>query len=235
MRSPCGDQRGCTASVWRSRFFLPEATSTTHRRLSANWRSSGRVMLSSEYTIDFASGDQLGLYPPSATRWMPLPSRFITKMPPPARSDRKAIDRPSGEKAGCVSSTGALWDLSLRLTASRSPMAFAKISLWPSDLDEYTRVVPSGDRLGKRSSPESSVSCANVMPFTLARGWRDGASWNRSAAPRNPATKAAATGSKIDGRHREAGTAACGTDPDATDVAPIVSNANARSSTVWKR
>ncbi len=53
----------------------------------------------------------------------------MMKMPPPARSERKAIERPSGEKAGWVSSPG---EPAVRLSGSPPAMLRRKMSLSPS-------------------------------------------------------------------------------------------------------
>src|SRR5262245_59254453 len=103
MRCPCGDQFGCTPSVsvnWR---VAPVLTFTTQSRAPTPRLNGFVPTLSEEYTISFWSGDHAGLAPEFVSRFTDSPVAPITKMPPPFLFERNAIDRPSGEKAGCVS------------------------------------------------------------------------------------------------------------------------------------
>src|SRR5439155_6691894 len=61
---------------------------------------STRSVASTRY---FWSGDHAGEWPKSETRRTEPPSAPISKMPPPLRSDRKAMRPPSGEKIGRAS------------------------------------------------------------------------------------------------------------------------------------
>ena len=73
-----------------------------------------------EKTSLVASGDQSGRYPRSVIRRTDSPVAPMTKMPPPSRSERKAMCSPSGEKAGWRSS--AADEPSVRLIALPPPM-----------------------------------------------------------------------------------------------------------------
>src|SRR6266516_3745173 len=91
MRSPCGDQEGVSAPSFNTRCFRPVATSIRQSSpLPAN--AYGLLVIGSVETAkSFPSGYQAGLNPKSLTRLTVSPVAPITKMPPPSRSERKAI------------------------------------------------------------------------------------------------------------------------------------------------
>src|SRR3972149_6858969 len=101
MRRPCGDQLGCTASpcLVSGRISPPDA-GTTHSCALVVTRLQGFCPSPSEKTILEPSGDQAGSKPKSESRFTDSPVEPITKMPPPPRSERKAMRSPSGGNAG---------------------------------------------------------------------------------------------------------------------------------------
>ena len=107
MRAPLGDQAGCNARpVTASARLWPDATVTSLNPVAVPLRSVGVVNVFGAITISRPSGDQHGEYPALVKRVTDSPVADIRKMPPPSRSDRKAIRSPSGENAGCESCAG---------------------------------------------------------------------------------------------------------------------------------
>ena len=103
IRWPCGDQLGWIPLTSDNRRRSPDASVTAQRSLGPTWKTFGGEVANTSWV---PSGDQAGVYPLSVMRRTDSPVRPITKIPPPWRSDRNAIRSPSGENAGCVSSSG---------------------------------------------------------------------------------------------------------------------------------
>src|SRR6266496_5512231 len=79
----------------------PVETFTAQRPRCGPARSLAKRKEPAATAISRPSGDQVGLKPKSVKRRTDSPVEPIRKMPPPSRSERKAIRSPSGEKTGC--------------------------------------------------------------------------------------------------------------------------------------
>ena len=97
IRRPEGDHRPPTASASATLRRAPSERLTIH---SVLWvcRLIGSMTGSPATTRALPSGDQRGSYPASVMRRTYSPVASITKMPPPARSERNAIRAPSGKR-----------------------------------------------------------------------------------------------------------------------------------------
>src|SRR5580658_2041869 len=106
MCPPSGVQTGNRASANEgcSCRGTPPVAGTIHVRAEGMRFAASPI----QYAIHLPSGEKRGLLPRGATRRSCPPKLGITYTPPPCRSDRNAIEPPSGEKDGCVSSAGLL-------------------------------------------------------------------------------------------------------------------------------
>src|SRR5918993_3801474 len=100
---PVGDHEGCSANRLSTRTGSPPLAATDQITLSPSVEY-GVITSPVQKMICRPSGDHAGLNPKSVTRRIDSPVAPTTKIPPAPPLRLNATNRPSGEKAGHVSS-----------------------------------------------------------------------------------------------------------------------------------
>ena len=207
MRCPCGDQAGWTASSPVRRRVRPSARLTGEElarvgavvgRLEDRSRSRTRSRARPATTTDSSPDRRCG----ARTR----PSTLMTKRPPPSRDERKAIEPPSGENAGCTSSPA---HAAVRLIARWLPDALqvdvpALRPRAPRRRAAGRRATGSGRTPGRaRRSPRRRCPRPAVSEAGSVAKRRERRQQRHGHAPRRSRSRASARGER-EGAAREA-------------------------------